>query len=111
MIEDSLDIKATLDASPHESYKCFSEAEEAPDDPMEGNKAADELPDFEGAVDIEEERDVKMLLRVGPEPTTLINPQFRSKRYRQWVDLLAFNFIRSNQHRPDDPSQVYRLDG
>ena len=70
---------------------------------MEGDRAVEETPDFGGAVDIEEEADVNMLLRFKPEtqaePTTVVNPQFCSERYRQWVDLLALNFIRSNQRR------------
>ena len=80
---------------------------------MEGDRAVEETPDFGGAVDIEEEADVNMLLRPKPETqaesTIVVNPQFCSKKYKQWVDLLALSFIRSNQRRPDDPGQVYRL--
>ena len=110
VIDSSLDIKATLAASPNEPFRCFSEAEEAPDDPMEGNRVADEPVEFGDVVGLEEEQDVAALLRLDPEPTTVVNPKFCAKRYRQWIGLLALNFIRSNQQRPDDPSQVYRPD-
>ena len=78
VIEDPLDSKATLDASPNEPFRCFPEAEEAPDDPMEGNRVADEPVDSGGAVDLEEENSVRMLVGVGPEPTTVVNSQFCS---------------------------------
>ena len=109
-IVDSLDIKATLDASPNEPFKCFSEADEAHDGPMEGNRDADETVDFGVAVELEEEQDVAGLLRVGPEPATVVNPKLRAKQSRQWIGFLALNFTRGNQRRPDDPSQIYRLD-
>ena len=93
VIVDSLDIKATLDASPNEPFKCFSEADEARDDPTEGNKDVDETVDFGVALDLEEQ-DVAGLLRAGPGPTTVVNPKFCAKRYRQWIDLLALNGVR-----------------
>ena len=67
----------------------FPEAEEAPDDPMEGNRVADEPVDFGGVVELAEEQDVAVLLRVGPEPTTAVNPKFCAQWYRQWIDPLA----------------------
>ena len=39
-----------------------------------------------------------------------VNPQFCYEKYRQWVDLLAPNFVKNRQRRPEDPIVAYRLD-
>ena len=42
--------------------------------------------------------------------TIIINPNFSSERKREWIDLVALDFVRAHQRRPDDPDSIYRID-
>lgn len=94
----------------------FHVGDEAPNPPMDVDASSAEAPAFGDAttVDLEEETEVQELL---PSPaadiwkrsTVLVNPKFCPNWNRQWIDLLALNFLRTHQRRPDDPSVVYRI--
>ena len=40
----------------------------------------------------------------------MINPNFSSERNREWIDLVALDFVSAHQGRPDDPDSIYRID-
>ena len=67
--------------------------------------------DYGGAVGLEEDTDVHMALNltfdVWTNSTLVINQKFC---YKRWVDLLALNFVKDHQRRPENPSEVCRLD-
>ena len=116
VIQESLGIRATLDATPHEPFKLVSAADEVFRTHMDVDApgAGDAELDYGGAVGLEEDTDIQMTLsptsNVWTHSTLVINPNFRRKRYRQWVDLLARNFVKNHQRRQENPSEARRLD-
>lgn len=94
----------------------FHVGDEVPSPPMDVDASGAGAPDFGDATTVDlEETEVQALL---PTPaadiwkgsTVLVDPKFCPKRNRQWIDLLALNFLRTHQRRPDDPSVIYRID-
>ena len=88
---------------------------------MDVDASAGEVPDFgetPGAVSdptlvcLDEEPDVQRLLLTPPAQiwqgsTVTVNPDFSPKRYREWIDFVALDFVRTHQRRPDDPDSIY----
>ena len=117
VVKESLDVKATLSATPHSPFVLFRVRDEALNPPMDVDTSGAEAPDFGDAsgVDLDEDADVQELLPTSAADiwkgfTTMVNPNFCPKRSRQWIDLLALDFLRTHQRRPDDPSVIYRID-
>ena len=66
-------------------------------------------------VSLDEDPDVQRMLLTPPAQiwqcsTVTANPNFNSKWYREWIDLVALGFVRTHQRRPDDPNSIYRID-
>ena len=92
--------------------------------PMDVDASASEVPDYCDApgvvseasmVNLDEEPEVQSLLPTPPAQTwqgstIMINPNFSSERKREWIDLVALDFVRAHQRRPDDPDSIYRID-
>ena len=105
-IRGPLDVRATLDATLHEPYKTIPTADVPPMGIVDaGPKEADY-----GHINLEEDEDVTMVSDVWSNSTLIIDPKFDPKKYRQWIDLLALNFLKKHQRRPENPSIAYRLD-
>ena len=115
VIRDALDVKATLAATPHSPYVLFRDRGESLNPPMEVDASGAEVPDFGGAVELEEEEHIQALLHpsvagIWTGSTVAVNPKFCPKRNRQWIDLLALEFVRTHERQPDDPNLIYRID-
>ena len=99
VINDALDVKGTLEASPHAPIVRRSAADVV----MEPQRAT--VAGGEQSVDLEEDEDVAMIIpdTIWEGSTIETNPNFDKERYRGWIDLLALDFTRMNQRRPDNP--------
>ena len=114
VIQNTLDVRATLDAMPHEPYKLVDTADEASRAQMEVDDANAAETYFGCDVDLEGDADVQTDLaptsNIWTNSKLAVNLQLCCERYRQWVDLLALNFVKNHQWRPEDPGVAYRLD-
>ena len=106
VIRDALDVKGTLEASPHAPIV----RRPAADIVMEPQRA--EVVGGEQDVDLEEDEDVTMIIpdTIWAGSTIETNPNFDLERYRGWIDLLALDFTRMNQRRPDNPRLLCPMD-
>ena len=116
-----LDVKKTLEATRHSPFVQLPAGDEDPNPPMEVDASATEAPDYGDAsgvvgdasgVDLSEDPDVQNLLptpvaEIWSGSTTMVNPDFSSKRNREWIDLVALDFLRTHQRHPDDPDVIY----
>ena len=124
VITRGLDVKKTLEATRHSPFVQLPDGDEDPNPPMEVDASATEAPDYgdaSGVVDdasgagLSEEPDVQNMLptpvaEIWSGSTIMVNPDFSSKRNREWIDPVALNFLRTHQRRPDDPDVIYRID-
>ena len=120
VIKLGLDVKATLEASRHSPFVLLPDGDEDLGPPMKVDASGAEVPDFGdtsgvAGVDLSEDPEVQGLLptpvaEIWSGSTIMINPGFCPKRNREWIDLVALDFLRIHQRRPGDPNVIYRID-
>ena len=122
-ISSGLDVRKTLASTPHSPFVRADSGEDS-SPTMDVDASAGEAPDYgetPGAVGdptlvcLVEEADVRRLLPTPPDQiwqgsTVTVNPSFNSELYREWIDLVAPDFVRTYQRRPDDPNWICRID-
>ena len=111
-----------LASTPHSPF-VRTESGEGSNPPMEVDTSAGqadygETPGPVGDPDLvclEDEPDVQRLFPDPPDQiwqgsTIAVNPSFNFERYKEWIDPVALDFLRTHQRRPDDPDLIYRTD-
>ena len=119
-ITSGLDVGKTLASTPHSPFVRTEDGEDSNPLMEVDTSAAEadyaETSDPVGAVCLEYDPEVQNLLLNPPDEiwlgsTIAVNPSFNLERYKEWIDFVAIDFLRTHQRRPDDPDVIYRIDG
>ena len=126
-INSGLDVRRTLASTPHSPFVRADNGEDSNPsmgvDTSAGEADYGETPGPVGdptLVCLDDDPDVQRLLPTPPGQiwqgsTVAVNPSFNFEflfeRYREWIDLVALDFVRTHQRRPDDPNSIYRIGG